>query len=70
MRVPRALLNSVGDPCHFGADPDLRIHMYLWLTYPDPTPFFSDFKDAKKCCFFCIFSYNLPADTLSSVLKI
>ncbi len=21
---------------------------YLWLTDPDPTPFFSDFKDAKK----------------------
>jgi hypothetical protein len=34
---------------------------------PDPTPFFSDFKDAKK---FIFFSYNLPAGTLSSALKI
>jgi hypothetical protein len=30
----------------------------------DPTPFFSDFKDAKKN-----FSNNLPAGTLSSVFK-
>ncbi len=35
---------------------------------PDPTPFFSDFKDAKKK--FHIFSYTLPTGTLSSVLKI
>jgi hypothetical protein len=35
---------------------------------PDPTPFFSDFKDAKLF-FLHIFSYNLPAGTLSSVLK-
>ncbi len=34
---------------------------------PDPTPFFSDFKDAKKLIFH-IFSNNLPAGTLSSVL--
>ncbi len=33
---------SVGDPWYFGADP------YLWLMDPDPTPFFSDFKDEKK----------------------
>jgi hypothetical protein len=33
---------------------------------PNPTPFFSDIKDAKKNCF----SYNLRAGTLSSVLKI
>jgi hypothetical protein len=33
----------------------------------DPTPFFSDFKDAK---IFLFFSYKLPAGTLSSVLKI
>ncbi len=32
-------------------------------------PFFSDLGDAKKC-FLHIFSYNLPASTLSSVLKI
>jgi hypothetical protein len=35
---------------------------------PDPTPFFRDFKDAKKLIFFLhIFSYNLPAGTLSSI---
>jgi hypothetical protein len=35
---------------------------------PDPTPFFSDFKDAKKIIFLLhIFSYNLPAGTLSSI---
>jgi hypothetical protein len=35
---------------------------------PDPTPYFNDFKDAKKILFF-IFFYNLPAGTLSSVFK-
>jgi hypothetical protein len=35
---------------------------------PDPTPFFGDFK--KKIFFFTFFSNNLPAGTLSSVLKI
>jgi hypothetical protein len=34
---------------------------------PDPTPFFSDFKDAKKIIFFIFFSYFLSAGTLSSV---
>jgi hypothetical protein len=36
---------------------------------PDPTPFFSDFKDAKKLIFFFIlsFSYNSPTGTLSLV---
>jgi hypothetical protein len=33
---------------------------------PDPTPFFSDFMDAKEL----FFSYNLPAGILSSVLKL
>ncbi len=37
---------------------------YLWLTNldptPDQTPFFSDFKDAKKK-FLNFFSYNLPS---------
>ncbi len=37
---------------------------------PDLTPFFSDFKNAKKNIFKKIFSYNLPSGTLSSVLKI
>ncbi len=45
----------------------------LWLTdpdpTPDPTPFFSDFKDDKKNFFSIFFSYNLPAGTVSSVLK-
>ncbi len=43
---------SVGDPWHFGADPDLRI-LYLWLMDPDPdpNPFFSDLKDVKKIFF-------------------
>jgi hypothetical protein len=36
---------------------------------PDLTPFFSDFEDAKKK-FLTFLSYNLPAGTLSSVLKI
>jgi hypothetical protein len=37
---------------------------------PDPSPFFSDFKDAKKIFFVIFFSNNLPAGILSSVLKI
>jgi hypothetical protein len=37
---------------------------------PDPTPFFSDFKDAKNYFFHIFFSYNLPTGTLSSVLEI
>jgi hypothetical protein len=37
---------NVGDPYLCLVDPDLT---------PDPTPFFSNFKDAK------FFSYNLPA---------
>ncbi len=36
---------------------------YLWLMDPDPTPFFIDFKDAKKI----FFSYNWPTRTSSSV---
>ncbi len=58
----------------------IRIRWYVPLTNgyctdpaldptPDPTSFFSDFKDAKKFSFH-IFFYNLPAGTLSSVLKI
>ncbi len=52
---------AVGDPWHFGADPD----PYLWVMDSDsdptldPTPFFSIFKDAKKN-FFIFCSYNLP----------
>ncbi len=34
---------------------------------PDPTPFFSDFKDTKKKI---IFFYNLPAGTLSSAFNL
>ncbi len=58
--------SSVGDPWHFGADPDPR-DPYFWLMdadpTPDPTPFFSDFKNAKKN--FIFFSYNLPEGTFS-----
>jgi hypothetical protein len=36
----------------------------------DLTPFFSDSKDGKKFVFLHIFSFNLPAGTLSSVWKI
>ncbi len=35
------------------------VTMYLWLM--GPTPFFSDFKDAKKLFFSIFFSYNLPS---------
>ncbi len=47
------LMLSFGDRWHFGADLDPRIP-YLWLMDPDadPTPFFSNFKDAKKIYFF------------------
>jgi hypothetical protein len=34
------------------------------------TPFFNDFKDAKKIYVFIFLSYYLPAGTLSSALKI
>jgi hypothetical protein len=37
---------------------------------PDPSPFFSEFKDTNKKLSLRIFSFNLPAGTLSSVLKI
>jgi hypothetical protein len=36
----------------------------------DPTPFFSDFKDTKKIFSFIYFPNNLPAGTISSILKI
>jgi hypothetical protein len=36
---------------------------------PDPNPFFSDFKDAKKIFFLYIFSYSLLTNTLFSVFK-
>ncbi len=35
---------------------------------PDQTPFFSDFKDAKKIFLKIFFSYTLAIDTLSSFL--
>ncbi len=31
---------SVGDPCHFGADPDLDLSLMDPDPTPDPTPFF------------------------------
>ncbi len=43
-------------------DPDLT---------PDPSPFYSGLKDAKKkFSYFFLISYNLPAGLLSSDLKI
>ncbi len=63
--ISTLLYTSVGDPWHFGADPDPdpRIRT-LWLMdsaldpdpTPDPIPFFSDFKDAKKITFSYYFS--------------
>ncbi len=45
----------------------------FWLMDPDPTPFFSDFKDAKKFIFFkffsIIFSFYLPALKINFLLK-
>jgi hypothetical protein len=55
--------SSVGDPCHFGADPDLTLDP---TPASDPTPFLSNFKDEKTKIFFIF----LPAGTLSSFLKI
>ncbi len=52
---------SVGDPRLFGADPHPDLDPTL-----DPTLFFSVLKDAKNY----FFSYNLPAGSLSLVLKI
>ncbi len=42
-RIQRS--SSVGIPRHFGADPDPGFRISDW---PDPTPFYSDLKDAKK----------------------
>ena len=51
------------DPRHFGADPDPYLLLMDPDPTPDPTPFFIDFKDAKKN----FLSYNLPTGTSSSV---
>ncbi len=64
-------LTSVGDPWHFGCgsrsgSPD----PYLWLMDPDPTPFFSDLKDAKKIIFLHLTQLPVSTSTLSSILKI
>jgi hypothetical protein len=45
----------------------VRIRILLQM---DPTPFFSDLKDVKKNFFLIFFSFNLPAGTLSSDLKL
>ncbi len=39
--------------------PDILVRIRIRIQLSDPTPFFSDYKDAKKI-FFHIFSYNLP----------
>ncbi len=64
------VLLSVGDPWHFGADPDPP----LWLMdpdpTPDPTPFFSDFKVAPKNCSPYFFLINYPQAHYLSLHKI
>ncbi len=70
-------MTSVGDPWHFGADPDPdpRIRT-LWLLDPDPdlfldpTTFSLILRMQKQLFFSLIFSYNLPPVTSSSDLKI
>ncbi len=57
------LAGSVGDPWHLVLT-RIRGSVPLWLII------FRDFKDAKQLIFFIFFSYNLPAGTLSLVLKI
>jgi hypothetical protein len=44
-------ITDVFDPWHFGADTDPT---------PDPTPFFSDFKDVKKLIFSYYFHITYP----------
>jgi hypothetical protein len=56
------ITSSVGDRWHFGSD-------------PDPTPFFNEFKDAKKLNFFVFFlitcpqAYHFPSKKFNFVLK-
>jgi hypothetical protein len=63
---------SVGDPWHFGADPDPdpRISRYLWLmdpdSTPDPTPVFND---AKKNFFIFFLITYLQAHYLQLKIK-
>ncbi len=51
-RFPHAI--SVGDPCHFGADPDPHLSLNDPDPTLDPTPFFSVFKNGE---IFFSFSY-------------
>ncbi len=62
--IHTTLATSVGDPWHFGADPD----PHLWLMGPDPAPDQTpdDFKDEKKYFIFFLLTHS----TSSSVLKI
>ena len=64
--VIRDILVRISQRCGSG-EPDL--HLLLMDPDPDPTldptPFFSEFKDATKIYFFHIFFYNLPAGALS-----
>ncbi len=57
--------------CRSGsADPYLRLMDLALDPTPDPTPFSSDFEDAKKHFFSHIFlQLTVPAGTLSAVLK-
>jgi hypothetical protein len=58
----------VGDPLHFGADPDQDPRIRT-LTHGSGSGSGYDFKDAKKNISH-IFSFNLPTGTLFSILKI
>ncbi len=51
------------DPYLLLMDPDIHQD-----PTPGPTPFFSDFKDAKNWIFFIVFSFTVPSGILSSVL--
>ncbi len=62
-----SICTSVGDPWHFGADPDLWL---VPLTNGSEPNSGSDLKDRKKNYSFIFFSFNLPAGTLFSVFRI
>ncbi len=63
------VLSSVGDPWHFGAEPD----PYLWLMVPVPDQLRIRLLSSlivriqRKHIFFIFFSYNLPTGTSSSL---
>ncbi len=73
------LATSVEDPWNFGADPHPRIHTsdyWIWIWFQHNRIqirirlLSSVTLRMQKILLLAIFSYNLPAGTLSSVLKI